>query len=220
MHLGDRSRDREPKPTARCARLADVRAAVEALEDVRQLAAGMPGPVSRTSISAASGVARSSTRTSPPRGVNFSAFPTRLLTSWTIRSRSKRSSTGSAGTALDQRDAALLGELGMRLDHRAHRVAQVALADVEREDARVDARQVEQVVAHPLEAADLLARPLEELARVVLVDRPVALEFGEGSQRGDRRPQLVRHVGDELPQPIAIGPDQPQRAARADRPWR
>ena len=40
VHLHDRPRDREPEAASRRARLAGVRAAVEALEDVRQLVGG------------------------------------------------------------------------------------------------------------------------------------------------------------------------------------
>ncbi len=69
-------------------------------------------------------------------------------------------------------------------------------------------RRVEQVVAHPLQAADLLARALEELRARGRVDLAVELEVGEGPQRGDRRAQLVADVGDELAKPVAVGADE------------
>ncbi len=55
-----------------------------------------------------------------------------------------------------ERDPALLGDLGVRLDDGTHGVTQVALRHRERKDPRVDPRQVQQVRAHPLQAADLL----------------------------------------------------------------
>ncbi len=58
----------------------------------------MPGPVSRTVMVAFSASDCSRTDALPPRGVNFSALPTRFVMSCTMRSRSKRISTGSAGT--------------------------------------------------------------------------------------------------------------------------
>ena len=48
-------------------------------------------------------------------------------------------------------------------------------------------------------------------ARVDLVDLAVSLELGVHAQRGDRRPQLVAHVGDELAQAVAISLQHAER---------
>ena len=119
-------------------------------------------------------------------------------------SRSKRRDHRIARHEALEPDAARDRHLGERLHHRLDRVAQVAVAHVEREDAGVDPRQVEQVRAQPLEPTDLLGRALEELAPGRLVDLAVSLELGVHAQRGDRRPKLVADVGDELAQPIAV----------------
>ena len=46
------------------------------------------------------------------------------------------------------------------------------------------------------------------------------LELGVHAQGGDRRPQLMAHVGDELAQPIAVGLEHAQRTRRGGRPSR
>ena len=108
-----------------------------------------------------------------------------------------------------QRHASLLGEFGVRLDHRTDRVAQIAGPHVEREDAGVDARQIEQVGAHPIESADLLLGARQEFAAGRLIDVAVTLQLGECAQGGDRRAKLVRHVRHEFAEPVPVGLEEP-----------
>ncbi len=133
------------------------------------------------------------TATVPPGGVNFSAFETRLSTTWPRRVRSpvtraparRRDLEGDA--ALDRGGPRGLARLG-------HHLAQVHLGRGQRELAGVGAGHVEQVVdqvAQPLAVAGddaqealLLGR---ELAGVALAQR---LEVAQ--DRGERRAQLVR----------------------------
>ncbi len=177
-------------------------------------AAGMPGPESRTSRRPPSGVSASATTISPPRLVNLrrvaDQVAEQLHDPFAVEAEHHRAGRHLAR----QGDAAPLGQLGVRLDHRPHRVAQVAPSHVQREDAGIDARQVEQVGAHPLQSADLLGRAVQELAALRLVHLPVALELGEGAQRGDGRAQLVADIGDELAQPIPVRLQQADRFAQ------
>ena len=64
--------------------------------------------------------------------------------------------------------------------------------------ARIEAREVEQVGGELREPVDLLAHRLEELLPGRLVDLLVRHQLEEAAEREERRPQLVRGVGDEL----------------------
>ena len=67
-----------------------------------------------------------------------------------------------------------------------------------RELARVDPREVEQVRRQPRQPVDLALHRREELASRVLVELLVREQLEEAAEREERRPQLVRGVGDEL----------------------
>ena len=98
VHVDDRAHDRQPEAAAAAARLVGPRAAVEPLEDLRQL---VRRRCRRRCRGPRSGRRRRrprrSTSTEPPRGVNLIALPTRLVTTWPIRCGSWRIRTGASG---------------------------------------------------------------------------------------------------------------------------
>ena len=75
---------------------------------------------------------------------------------------------------------------------------QVDLLALHRDRPGVEPRQVEQVDGQLLEARDLLAHRLQELAPRLVVELLVLEQLDEAAEREDRRAQLVRGVGDEL----------------------
>jgi hypothetical protein len=77
-------------------------------------------------------------------------------------------------------------------------VAKVDRAPLDVHPARIQARQVEEILGQALEPVDLLAHRLEELASGRLVQLLVGHELEEAAQREERRSQLVRSVADEL----------------------
>ena len=90
--------------------------------------------------------------------------------------------------------------------------------------AHLHARQRQQIVDQPRHALGLLAHDLEEaLARLrVVLGRPLQ-RLDEAAQRGQRGPQLVAGVGDEIGaharEPVLLAQvaerDEERRAARA-----
>ena len=64
--------------------------------------------------------------------------------------------------------------------------------------ARIDAREVEQIGRELGEPLDLLLHRREEPRARLLVELLVREQLEEAADREDRRPQLVRRVGDEL----------------------
>ena len=72
--------------------------------------------------------------------------------------------------------------------------------DLESDPARLDAREVQQVVHDPLQPLAVLARRLHELG-LLLGERPDRLlgaQVDRHAQRGERRAELVRHRGDQV----------------------
>ena len=87
------------------------------------------------------------------------------------------------------------------LDHGA----QVVRPQVQRHEARIELRELQQVGGQPVEAFDLASALLEELvARIWVLGGTVAQQLVEGAQRGDGRAQLVRDIGQELPAAVAV----------------
>ena len=79
-----------------------------------------------------------------------------------------------------------------RLDERGER----RLAELEREQPRVDPRELEEVVDELPEHVDLLAHRRQVVLRL---GEPVLDRLEHRLQRGERRPQVVARPGDELP---------------------
>ena len=134
-------------------------------------AASIPTPVSTTSIRAL-GVAATSTETDPPRPVNFTgighqvghdlADPLRVVPDPDRRSRQVE----RQGDAAFRAAAALL--LHGRLDGRP----EIVRPKVQQDQARIELRQLQQVLGQPVEPLDLLAARLDELGARVRVRRP------------------------------------------------
>ena len=101
------------------------------------------------------------------------------------------------------------GRGGARLlDGALDRRAQVVGSQVEQDQAGIELGQLEEVLGQPVEPLDLLAARFEELgARLGVVGGALAQELVERPQRGQRRPQLVRDVGQEVAAPVAVAAD-------------
>ena len=106
--------------------------------------------------------------------------------------------------ATPRRFAAARALLDGRLDGRP----QVVRPQVEQHQARVELRELEQVLGQPVEPLDLLAARLEELGACRgIVGGALREQLVEGPQGGQRRAQLVRHVGQEVAAPVAVAAD-------------
>ena len=149
-----------------------------------------------------------STATDPPRGVNLTALATRLATTWPIRCGSWRIRIGRSGSWTDRRTPRRVAAAARLLDRRLDRRPQVVGPEVEQDEPRIELRQLEQVLGEPIEPLDLLAARVEELGPGLGVVRRALLEqLVEHAQGRERRPQLVRDVGQEVAAPIAIAAD-------------
>ena len=72
--------------------------------------------------------------------------------------------------------------------------------------SRVEAREVEEIRRQPRQPVDLVSHLGEEVAAHGRIHRLVAEELDEPAEREERRPELVRGVGDELaPGPVEDG---------------
>ena len=141
---------------------------------------------------------RTSTVTSPPAGVACSAFVTRFVTICRMRSPSP-STTGCAvaPTCRSTRRAASL--LALRAGRALAHGDEVDLLDVERERARLEAGEVEQVADQPLQAPGLGEHDLERrLLLVLAVDHAVRDRLHVPLDRRQRRAQLVRDAHQEV----------------------
>ena len=106
--------------------------------------------------------------------------------------------------SMPRRRAAARALLDGRLDGRP----QVVGPQVEQDQPGIELRELEQVLGQPVEPLDLLAARLEELGACLGVVRGALLEqLVERAQRRQRRPQLVRHVGQEVAAPVAVAAD-------------
>ena len=191
-----------PPPAARARRIRPV----EALEDARRRPRSpMPGPLSRDLELGALGVDRTRTCTSVPGGGVDASVGKQVRRSPGGGGPRRRSP--STGPLVVERD----GPVGRR-PPRASSTASLASAArstgvaLER-PALVEAGQQEQVVdehAHPRRSPLRCAAspwPGRRAAR----RRTLAEELGVAADRGQRRAQLVRGVGDEPAQPLLRG---------------
>ena len=168
----------------------------------------MPTPVSATSIRAPSGVAATSTVIEPPRGVNFTALPTRLATTWPMRCGSCLMRTGDTGMWSDTRTSPALRGSGGLVDCVLDGRPEIVRPQIEQHEPRIQLRELEQVLGKPVEPLDLLAARFEELGAGLRIGAGAALEkLVEHPERGERRPELVRDVGQEVPASVAVATD-------------
>ncbi len=171
--------------------------------------AGIPTPVSTTSIRAPpSGSARAVTRTSPPRPVNLIALPTRFVTTWPMRGESCRIRIGRSGNATVRPIPFRSAEATLLLDRGFDGAAQVVRAQLEEHEARVELRELQEVLGEPVEALDLGCRRVEELGPGRGIQPGGALEqLVERAHGSDRRSQLMADVGQEVAAAVAVAAD-------------
>ena len=109
------------------------------------------------------------------------------------------STTGLAADAHLQIDAGARGLLALRADRALAEGDDVDLLDVERELARLQTGEVEQVADQPLQAPGLREHDLERrLALVLAVDDAVGDRLDVALDGGQRRAQLVRDAHQEV----------------------
>ena len=152
-------------------------------------------------------VAATSTRTEPPRGVNLTALPTRLATTWPMRGGSWRMRIGARAGRRSSRCPR-----GAPASCCSSPISTAARRSSGRRSSRtrpgVELRELEQVLGEPVEPLDLAGARLEELGRASGSSAGALHEqLVERAQGGQRRPQLVRHVGQEVAAPVAVAAD-------------
>ena len=149
--------------------------------------------------------ARSTTRVGPPPW--WLAFSSRLAR---IRSKRSLSTVAESGEPLPVRSGTSRGRSRkpLRSMIRRHSVDDVDLLGVQLGRAGVDARQLEEVDDHGVEAPDLADDDVERLLRAVgELAAPAVDDLGGGGQGGDRGAQLVAHVGGEAGLALDAGLD-------------
>ena len=136
-----------------------------------------------------------------PSCVNLKAFDSRFLMICCMRLMSVSIVRGtSESSCTSNADLLGLGDVAERALDVALQVEQPQLADVDDDGARLDLRQIEDVVD---EGEQVVARRVDRLRRLDLPQAQVAFAvLGElvrqEQQAVQRRPQLVRHVRQEL----------------------
>ena len=162
--------------------------------------AAMPGPVSVTETRTSPSTRAAATSTVPPAGVNFTAFESRLKITCTIR-RSSPMTVSTSGLRRQRHvDASPGRPLAHDHDPALERLGQREGRDLEIDLAGLDLREVEDVVDQRQQVA-CRAEDVVEVLGLLLVDlaeQLLAQHLREAADRVQRRPQLVRHVGQEL----------------------
>ena len=155
-----------------------------------------PGPASSTATSRNGPSVRSiEMRTGPPPW--WSAFSRRLAR---IRSKRSLSTTAVSGAPLPTWPGTSIGQVGEAVagGHPGAQGGDVDLLGVQVGRPGVDARQLEEVDDHGVEAAHLADDDVEGLLGAVgELAAPSVDDLGGGGQGGDRGAQLVADVGGE-----------------------
>jgi hypothetical protein len=161
---------------------------------------GMPGPGVAHLHRTPAFSARSCTTISPPWGVWRIALSSRLVSTRSIMPRSAVT-TGRPGR--DVGHQALVARLGRQLElleHVLHQVGQREAFLLGLDHAVFEPRQLEQLLRQPADLAALAQRDLQVAPALGLVER-AGLEqqrLQVAVQRGERRAQVVRDVGEQL----------------------
>ena len=143
-------------------------------------------------------VARSETE---PRSVNLKALESRFLSTCCSRLVSVWIAGGSAGSTSTSNSRPLRSATWRKvLLHEPPDLAERHRADIHRHGAGLDLRQVEDVVD---EVEQVRAGAVDRLGEADLLGGEVAVrvlgqDLRENQQTVERRPELVRHVGQEL----------------------
>ena len=138
----------------------------------------------------------------PPDSVNLNAFESRFLSTCCSRCSSVSIAGGTFApwTSISKLEALVLGDRPERpLDEVAH-VGERDVADVDVHPPGLDLREVEDVVD---QVEQVRARRVDRAGELDLLVaqvplRVLAQQLREDQQRVERRPQLVRHVREEL----------------------
>ena len=216
-----------PRPLPPLARDRDGSDAVEPLEHAGQVVGGDARPVvrhvERHAVLVADGRQR---RRACPRGVCARALASRFPTAW-------RSRSSSPSTAVSPWIVSSTGHSGCSIRASSTRSAATA-AEVDRlalqRPALVEPGEQQHVVdqdAHP--GRVVLDPPHHDVQVLGPLGGAAAEQLGVAAHGGQRRPQLVRRVGDEAPQPVLrplalgerlldLGQHLVQRAAQPARP--
>ncbi len=144
----------------------------------------------------------------PPRGVNFKrvadqvredlAHPLGIVADdeWLLRHRNR------------QVHATPFGRNLRLLDGRLDRRADVLRPQIELHQARIQLGEFEKVLGEPVQPLDLLGARLEEFGpRLGVLAGLLPEQLVEGSESGERSPQLVGDVGEELAAGVAVAAD-------------
>ena len=126
------------------------------------------------------------------------ALPTRFRRIRSIRRWSTCAVTGSSGIRKVELRAAVVEQCLAALDHPVHDVAQVDLVQVERGRAGVEPGDLQQIGEQCLEPVQFVLQQLDRAPRHrVEVVPGLVQQVGRHPDRGERGPQLVRHVRHE-----------------------
>ena len=201
VEVDDPSRDREAEARAAVARGARRVGAVEAFEDPRLLGLGDARAfVDALRCTPWSRVRRARTSTVPPRGVWRTAFSSRFATTWCTRSGSPSAVRSGVSTAIDTSIAGACSRCSRTACSRSGSTRNSVRSSGTVPDSRRERSR-----------SCLTRRPRRSTWREHRVEG-LGIGVGDavdevlehGLERGDRRAQLVRHVGDEVA-PHAVG---------------
>ena len=197
MQLHELLHQREPDPRPRLRAGRRLVHLVEPLEDVGDLIGRDARARSRApGVAPTSPSVESATCTVPPLGVNLMAFERRLVRIFSTASASN--APRSASTRLDrQADPFALGHRRERGDHAPREGTEIERAWGEVHRPRLELRHVEDLVHEPEQAARVAEGDVEPALdlRVAAGTRAQILQRPDGE--GERRAELVRHVGEE-----------------------
>ena len=195
-----------PSPVPPYFRVVEPSACSNGEKIVDCFSGGIPMPVSATAnrspTSSPSRHARSTVTRTSPRSVNLTALPTRFTRTCRKRPPSPiRIVRHVRGDVEGQLQVLLVGPQGERPHRVAQAIAQVERAGVEVELARLDLREVEDVVDHRQQR---VGRRCDDLQVLALLGRELGVQdqLGHADDAVHRGADLVAHVGEEL----ALGP--------------
>ena len=160
----------------------------------------MPGPVSATETSTSPLTCAALTPTAPPAGVNFTAFESRLKITCLIR-RSSPSTTSTSGSAASSTSTPSLVARSRTITtprSSASRSENGATSSSICPASTLDRSRTSLISASRWLAGGEDVVEVLRLLLVHLAEHPLAQHLGEAEDRVQRRPQLVRHVGQEL----------------------
>ena len=103
---------------------------------------------------------------------------------------------------LDQQLAPRLGERADLIGDGREQPAQIDLLQARREGAAVEAREQEQILGQPGEPGDLGLQDPQGVLVLRAAARPGEGHLDAAAEGGERRAQLVGHVGHEAPLPL------------------